>query len=450
MGLYDNSTTPVILEKLVETNDGHRSSRLLIRNRILVGGCVELISDEINNSKIEMGYAGMVNNNLSLFIKETMLAQEQKLAYGYNLFYPTKYKEKTKTINLNRNPDWDITRQKFKHIQLLDRFIKVFGVDPEKISVEYRSSKIENTKAEINSIEQYKLFLRPHFKHNNYQNLMPALIKEDFIPMNTADIIKARLDAIASENIDEIYFWMGNHFTTTDAAVYPKRDSDFSGRFKIDFDSKLLTCIDKKTSLFRPETHLFNWTGTALPISNDYYFNIKGPEFRIISYYNIADHFDPLKIEYAILNSKAELLSKKRGEKYRTQELYELGATPIERPLKIIKIGDKEVNEVENSDLWLALSHYDFTKEPTCEQNKAARQLRDDYSNVIFREVIKLFLERKILSGSECMGISLFEPNQPVSMILPWIMKDFRTFYEASGTGNFGGICDYLVGYKKK
>ena len=58
--------------------------------------------------------------------------------------------------------------------------------------------------------------------------------------------------------------------------------------------------------------------------------------------------------EFALLANKHHPPQAPKSEgTYSSRELYDMGATPIGRPLGIVKMGRKEINEVENSDLFL-------------------------------------------------------------------------------------------------
>ncbi|MGC9309198.1 MAG: hypothetical protein ACP5D2_00700 [Candidatus Nanoarchaeia archaeon] len=94
--------------------------------------------------------------------------------------------------------------------------------------------------------------------------LMPKLIADGRVPMNTAQLMQRRLDMRNSD--EEVKSaWMGNYFDTGDAVVYHP-----NGRAKIVFDSEDL----------RNMTPSSPRNGGALVVGEDVYNALEGEEFK--------------------------------------------------------------------------------------------------------------------------------------------------------------------------
>lgn len=193
------------------------------------------------------------------------------------------------------------------------------------------------------------------FDDDNYVNLMPQLIEKEQVPMNMAEVMRATLEGLRDNNRSAQEDFVDKWNDTSDGIAYPGKDSEFSGRFKFVPDSRRLMQIS-------PDVDLVDG---ALPLSDDdTYAALQGTEFVRVTFENqefalLADRFKP--------------------KEYTKEELYELGATPIGRRLGIGTDNKIGVDEVGNSDLWLAFSHYDFAKSPSDPLNQASRQLRADF-----------------------------------------------------------------------
>lgn len=63
--------------------------------------------------------------------------------------------------------------------------------------------------------KEYKVF-----NGNSYKNLMSQLIKSSLVPMNIADIMRARLESVKCDQPEQKEFWLDNHFNTADGVAY--------------------------------------------------------------------------------------------------------------------------------------------------------------------------------------------------------------------------------------
>ena len=193
------------------------------------------------------------------------------------------------------------------------------------------------------------------FNDDNYVNLMPRLLEKGQEPMNMAEVIRATVEALQDNNRSAQEDFVNKWNDTSDGIAYPGKDSEFSGRFKFVPDSKLLMQIN-------PDVDLVDG---ALPLSDDdTYAALQGTEFVRVTVENQ---------EFALLADKY------KPTEYTKAELYRLGATPIGRRLGIGADNKIGIDEVGNSDLWLAFSHYNFAKSQSDPHNKTSLQLRTDF-----------------------------------------------------------------------
>lgn len=212
---------------------------------------------------------------------------------------------------------------------------------------------------------------------------MSKLRGSGYLPLNTHAMIKKRVEALKTRDLEEIKFWLDQSLHTPDGFAYPSQNLDFSGKFKFVPDSDLLFHIDSRAKIISGALELPNDEG--LP-NDGHYVKLEGTEFNKISFNGqifalLADKFDP------------------RKQNYKLAELYDLGATPLGRHLGVVKIDGKEIDEVVNSDLWLAFLRGD-------------KQLLIDYKNNIIEELQR----RGNLHPREWMGIFLGEEQKRSSM----------------------------------
>ena len=184
-------------------------------------------------------------------------------------------------------------------------------------------------------------------------------------PLNFAEIIRERVQALKTKDIELMKFWLDQYFDTPDALAYARKNSEFSGRFKFVPDSDLLLNIGTDAKV----------PNGALELSDDEdYAGLKGTEFNRV---NVDDK------PFALLAEKF-----KPHKEYRIEELYELGATPLGRHLGIVNTGGKNIDEAVNSDLWLAFLRGD-------------KKLLMDYRNVVSEELNR----RKYDNPNQSMGV---------------------------------------------
>ena len=204
----------------------------------------------------------------------------------------------------------------------------------------------------------------------NYQQGYPGQ------PLNFADIIRNRFDALKTKDLEAMKFFLDQYFYTPDALAYPGKNSEFSGRFKFVRDSDLLLNI-------KDDVRVVNG---VLELSDDEaYAGIQGQEFNRVNVDNIP---------FALLSEKFN-----PKNKYRTEELYELGATPLGRGLGIAEVNGKKIDEGINSDLWLAFLRGD-------------KQLLMGYRNAVREELNR----REYVHPNQSMGVYLGSEQDNPSM----------------------------------
>ena len=234
-------------------------------------------------------------------------------------------------------------------------------------------------------------------------------------PANIPFILMATLEGLKGNDLVLRNFFY-NSVWTSDGGAYPRQGSEFSGRFKVEPDSDLLMGVKDGAQL----------TGGALSLpSDEAYANLTGPEFIRVK----ADGK-----EYALLARKAKV-----SGGYSVEELYELGATPLWVEVGIAKAGGKEVDEIRNSDLLLALAHYDFGKEPADPDNLAAKQLIDDYYNELFNSALSNNIRGNQNSKTIYFMLSA-EQSTP-------IMRAWEVSCLGCGYTNFQNLEDYVNNY---
>lgn len=226
-------------------------------------------------------------------------------------------------------------------------------------------------------------------------------------PFNFAEIIKERVVALRTGDIEAIKFFLDQYFDTPDALAYPAKNSELSGRFKFVSDSDLLLNVndDSKT------------INGALELPDEDYAGLKGSEFIRV---NVDGQ------PFALLAEK----SKPDGQ-YRTEELYELGATPIGRHLGSVNLGKEGFlaykDEAVNSDLWLAFLRGD-------------RQLLTDYRNAVSEELSR----RKYNDPNQSMGVYLGSEQDKPSMSALFASR-LRGRSDAGGREHLDGFGGRLV-----
>jgi len=97
-----------------------------------------------------------------------------------------------------------------------------------------------------------------------YREKMPELIAAGFVPMNVADVMKARLEAVKGIDAQQKDFWF-KYFNTGDGAAY--RD----GKIKVVYDALALKDVTPVTQL----------SDGALILTPEYYNALEGQEFSM-------------------------------------------------------------------------------------------------------------------------------------------------------------------------
>ena len=101
--------------------------------------------------------------------------------------------------------------------------------------------------------------------NSNYIVLMPKLIKAGLVPMNIADVMKARLESAKYGTYKQKCFWLYNDFDTADGVAY------YKGKIKIVHDARALRDIQQYTELNKG----------ALVHIPEQYRNLEGEEFSV-------------------------------------------------------------------------------------------------------------------------------------------------------------------------
>lgn len=95
-------------------------------------------------------------------------------------------------------------------------------------------------------IQDYKVF------EGIYNQIMPLLVKENYQPLTTKDVISNRIKAIQSNNKQEQDFWLNQYFDTTDGLAY------YNNQLIVQPNSNLLLNIN-------PDSKLNNGSLTLTP-----------------------------------------------------------------------------------------------------------------------------------------------------------------------------------------
>ena len=230
-------------------------------------------------------------------------------------------------------------------------------------------------------------------------------------PFNFAEIIRERFHALKTRDIEAIKFFLDQYFDTPDAFAYPGKSSEFSGRFKFVPDSDLLLNIGADAEV----------TNGALELSDDEaYAGLKGPEFRRV---------DVDGQPFALLEEKFNA-----NKKYKTNELYEMGATPINRSGYVNLDNETSlayIDETVNSDLWLAFLRGD-------------KKLLTDYRNAVSEELNR----RKYDNPNQSMGVYLGSEQEKPSMRALFV--DDLNYRSNAGGDNLLSSSARLVGVSSK
>ena len=121
------------------------------------------------------------------------------------------------------------------------------------------------------------------FQAGNYikemSNLRTFLKTPGSAYLNSADIIRKRLQALKTGKLELIRFWLDQYFHTPDGFAHPSENPEFFGRFKFVPDSDLLINIKNDAKI----------TNGAIELPDDEtYAGIKGHRF---SDFNISPCF---------------------------------------------------------------------------------------------------------------------------------------------------------------
>ena len=245
------------------------------------------------------------------------------------------------------------------------------------------------------------------FQEGNYIKEMSNLSSSGQYKINAADITRERLQALKRGELELIRLWLDQYFHTPDGFAHPSENPEFFGRFKFVPDSDLLINIKDDAKI----------TNGALELPDDEtYAGIKGSEF--------------VKV-----NSDGQTFALSAGKftpnkNYKTEELYELGATPLGRRLGVAEVGDNKIDEIVNSDLWLAFLRGD-------------KQLLMDYRNEVSAE-----MQRRNYKDKTLMGVYPGSGQVKPSM-RAWAVDDLDGGSIAEGDGDLD-LNARLVGVNSK
>lgn len=251
------------------------------------------------------------------------------------------------------------------------------------------------------------------FDSHSYIASMQELRRNGFSPVSIPFSVIARLDRFKNGTDSGKKFWLESMIDTADAVAFSGKNPLYSipNSFKLMPSSSYLTYICNDGVFI----------DGGLPITESHYYATSAPEFVRVRAGNQ---------DYAIL------VQFHQNKKYRTAELYELGATPLGRGLGTAEINGKQADEFENSDLWLALMGYDFNKVPLDAKNLQARRLRNEYG-ILCRELIKKSYDGLI----DGLGIYFPEPQTP--MIMPLRLES--AINSGSDSGKIGGLSSLIA-----
>jgi len=117
-----------------------------------------------------------------------------------------------------------------------------------------------------NLVKEYSVFEADQYSEaGKYRNLMPQLRDAGLRPLNTADIMRERLEALRNKDLNLRAFWVDSGFDTVDGIAHSY------GKIKVAYDPKQLVNI-------KPNVDLNNG---ALIITPDEYKNLEGEEFSL-------------------------------------------------------------------------------------------------------------------------------------------------------------------------
>lgn len=203
------------------------------------------------------------------------------------------------------------------------------------------------------------------FENNGYNHLMPQLVTSGLMPVRFAESMGLMRRAIEDRTPIDFKLWLSKSLYTADCIVFGRHELEKPRRFKLYLNKDSLVHLNPKTNLIEG----------ALPISDELYKGLPGPEFIIV--FAGGERF-------AVLADR--LGTNPKGE-YKIEEVYRLRGTAIGRPLGNISFGEQDIDEIAHSDLWLLLSGYDLGKHPASPQNKAAIRLKNGFRKEAFKDI---------------------------------------------------------------
>ena len=218
------------------------------------------------------------------------------------------------------------------------------------------------------------------FDDGLYHYEMPQLILKGLQPAHPALIMLGIIEGLRGDGHGMVDFF-SSYYDTSTAIALPRRDSEYSGTFKLKNDSKELKAIAHNTELR-------NWA--ILLGSDNEYERFQGQKYvkiRIndndyaVLYGNFIQYLDSnfiLDSEHGIFVPTVP--DTKARREYPLRTLYALGATPLGRSMGEISVSqDTTISEGKASDLLLALAGYDFRDTLSHLPNKIASRLRNGF-----------------------------------------------------------------------
>jgi len=111
-----------------------------------------------------------------------------------------------------------------------------------------------------NLVKEYSVF-----EADQYRNLMPQLRSAGLRPLNMADVMREKLEALSNKDLNLAAFWLDRYFDTVDGIAYS------NGKRKVAYNPKQLVNIESNVDL----------SNGALIITPDEYKNSQGEEFSV-------------------------------------------------------------------------------------------------------------------------------------------------------------------------
>jgi len=280
------------------------------------------------------------------------------------------------------------------------------------------------------------------FGPDRYAMSMSELTSQGFEPQNLKFPMNAVIEVSDIDNAAKKAEWLGkgNYFGSIDGVAYPQKGSEFSGEFTMVWNSELLKGLPSNADIFGAIDFPLN--------SNEAYTELTGPRFKRAfagrqEFAVLAEKFEGVASDFTYDVQRSLFVPKTKPDDidYWSKPLYEINATPTGRGrlLGLVTVDGREINEVENSDVWLSLAHGDPRNDLGDEVNLAAIALRRSFWESMSRET-----ERYGLNG--VMAVNLSPQERDPTLRVWYLLLD--TGSVASGDNDIGRGKARLVGVR--